>query len=261
VLTNSGVITATWPEIIFTLPSAHIALTKTVYLRFVSTEAKCNSKSRRSKYWIDITYQGRNPTDANPWIKPVVVDKDNILDLTKMDSRYEARFDCDVFDQSGYYQAILRSSYDPTGYIAKSGRMGVKWASQMFGLEAMTGSIFPCTRAFRMQYKQPPCPGSRDKMRMYKIKQEAVASVASPRKLEYVIEKTVDASGRKGILEYKCDLFEKGVAAYCFRYVSVSRTGGVKDQETICVPSKEDIGQYNPNQPLLVLDLSCNVAE
>ncbi|XP_064636896.1 uncharacterized protein LOC135493463 [Lineus longissimus] len=153
----------------------------------------------------------------------------------------DVKFSCDVFDQAGYYQAILRSSYDPTGYIAKSGRMSVKWSNRMFGLEAMTGSIFPCRRVFQMQYKHPPCPGRRDKMRMYKIKQEAVASVASPRKLEYIIEKNVDATGRTGILEYKCDLFEQGVAAYCFRYVSVSKTGGVQDQDTICVPSKEDI--------------------
>jgi hypothetical protein len=240
ILVESRVMNAIWPRSTITLPQTHTALTTEVTMFVHVEEVVCESEHALSMYNLEVVYYGVNETFVGnrPEVKQYIF-RQEVKRLSYLKTNVPRVLSCDLMDQGGIYRGRLVSVYDEDYPVAVSQVMTVAWSDQ-YSLSSVTKSIFPCDLNFRIQYTQPQCSGSNDKIRLYEQRQTD-SSLASPVELVYLAEKR--AGKRTNMAVFRCEKFEVDGYGYCFKYVSTARNGAVHEQKAICVPTEDVPGQ------------------
>ena len=241
--------TTIWPKFHLQLPDYHIAQTTSVLLKYVSPQAECTPVLHRYSFQIDLEY--RKEMGAHPSFNtdtPKILHTLPVLNISNPKGNYS--YGCDVFDVSGVYRTVLKSSYNSTEVIASSEIMDVKWSNN-YPISIFKGTVFPCNGHLSVLYVHPQCTGTNDKIRMYALRRHVVASMAVPLEHHYVTERRADPD--KTFAVFDCDLFSTTAIGYCFVYVSMSRDGEITEQNKTCMPAFEGTGN------ILIYVISFNV--
>ncbi|XP_062620811.1 uncharacterized protein LOC134282421 isoform X1 [Saccostrea cucullata] len=221
-----------WPSFTLKLPSTHFAQTQSVTLIFLST-AKCNPLLKRYSFHIELVID-QNENIINSSAQQTVFHVTQISDIVS--PRQSIRYPCNIFDTVGNYRAILRNSFNTSNIVSQSEIMTVSW-SNAYSVDIYSSSIFPCIGHTTLVYTYPECIGTKDKIRLYMMSKKS-GSIAAPYQRTYISEKKVDPD-RNNIF-FDCSLFQSRSSAYCFVYVSMSSTGKVTEQKSLCISTHPD---------------------
>ena len=235
ILVESQIMNAFWPRATITLPKNHTALTTEVTMFVHVEEVACESEHPDSMYNIEVVYYGEKEVlvGGRPEPKQYIF-REDIKRLSYLKTNVPKVLSCNLMDQGGIYRGRLVSVYDDEYPVALSEVMNVQW-SDKYSLTAVRKSIFPCERNFPVQYSQPECSGSNDKIRLYEQRQTD-SSLASPVELIYLAEKR--AGKLSNVVVFPCSKFDVSAYGYCFKYVSTAMSGAVHEQKAICVPTE-----------------------
>ncbi|XP_067663330.1 uncharacterized protein [Haliotis asinina] len=224
-----------WPRIQLFLPDRRrFALTENVPLR-IQSRATCEPIIHRESFFIELYF--KRPASAInilPMESSKIKQTFNYTHLSKRTQTIE--YQCDLFDLDGSYQAVLKSTFNSGTVVTRSNVFNVSW-SQSYSVNIRKKSIFPCKGAITVLYIQPACARPekhlQDRIRMYELRTTTNGSLAAPLKQKYIIEK--HANPNRNSFELSCRLFNKTAAGFCFKYVSISRSGAVHLQRQQCL--------------------------
>lgn len=240
-----------WPRIQLFLPDRRrFALTENVPLR-IQSRATCEPKIHRESFFIELYFKRRASAVAIlPMESSMIKHTFNYTNLSKRTQTIQ--YQCDLFDLDGSYQAVLKSTFNSGTVVTRSNVFNVTW-SQSYSINIRKESIFPCKGAITVVYVQPACARTekhlQDRIRMYELRTTTNGSLAAPLRQKYIIEK--HANPNRNSFELSCRFFNKTAAGFCFKYVSISRSGAVHLQRQQCLAAHPDSG--------MLLNISLNV--
>ena len=198
----------------------------------------CDSAHRGVYYTLQLRYLGLDDTAAAGLHHQTreLVDSRKFASLTSLGAQ-RMTYACRLIDQAGVYEATITSSHDATSVVATSNRVTVQWSDE-YRLRADRASVLPCHGALAVEFTQPSCSRSDDKVRLY-VARRALHATTS--RLLYVTERraTTDQSS----VSFECRLFNSTFFSYCFKYISTANNGAVHEQTTLCLPTNNATGQ------------------
>lgn len=243
VLEDSDVTYVSWPRVTIVLPKHHRTLSGELTLYLTSNGVTCDSVQANSTYSLEVLYLGPNESQSTYTERDstTIVYNETLRTLSGL-KNVPLTLPCSLIDQSGIYQAVLRSSRDPDNPVAISNPLDVHW-SESYSLLLNVNSLYSCDRHVTVHYSQPQCPGIDDKIRLYRQTASKVGGLSVERRLEYVME--MKARTKTNTVGFACSRFNTSVPGYCFKYVSVARSRAVHEQRIVCVPTHPGRIQLN----------------
>lgn len=241
-----------WPHISLSLPDDYEAQTVNVQL-WILSHANCSALSYRRHLKIKILrfraeaiamLARHNNDSTGDVVKSIadgeVVDSKEYTSISTTGTTID--LNCQTFDLDGSYQAVLVSKINhdsPEVIVAESNVMRVTWSGQ-YSLDYPPGAVFPCSDMTTLVYTHPPCSGT-DLIRLYSHHPAVYGSPASPLKNTYVAERKADPAKTK--MHFNCSDFSTNASAFCFAYVSISKSQVYYEQRRLCVPARPNSGK------------------
>lgn len=228
-----------WPNIKLEIPTNHTAQTSPIEL-IITSEAKCDPLFHKETFYLDLEYLGMGQEEElfslnrMPRVIHTVVFNNLSAPVAKVN------FHCQLFDQAGLYQVVLKTNRNNGSVISRSNIMFTSW-STAYTLIIPAETIFPCSSVFPVQYTYPRCPSSGDKIRIFMLQRKVLGSFAAPVYRKYISERNVDMDVTS--INYNCSQFNSTSTGYCFTYVSVSSNGAVMEQDRRCISAHPDSGE------------------
>jgi len=237
VIAQTSPINVTWPSAAVTLrlPSSHRALTSRLNLTVNVASLQCDSVHQGVYYTLQLLYLGLD--EATGFQTREVVDSRKFSTLTSLGAQ-QMTYACRLLDQAGVYEAAIASSHDDRSTVAKSNRLTVSW-SEAYRLRVSVDAVLPCSRQLAVEFTQPSCSRSDDKIRLYAQRARHVTSSH----LHYVTERR--ATSDRSTVSFECRLFNSTNFSYCFKYISTANNGAVHEQTTLCLPTSNVTGQLS----------------
>lgn len=230
VLVTSRALVARWSKVTLTLPREFETLAGAVALRFeVSDTQSCQAQDVSVLYSIQL----RRYDDVSQYN---VAYNFTSHDFTQFDDS-SISVPCTAIDEAGDYQMFLTSSTAPDNPLATSNVMDVTW-SPAYAVSAVARSVFPCAAGgFVVNYAQPQCPGTEDKIRLYEQILQYDTDVSGLTSRRFVTERR--AVKRQWTVEFDCDVFDIDAHGYCFEYWSYTHDNKNHQQDQICVQTRD----------------------
>ena len=241
VIAETSPVDVTWPSSAVTLrlPSTHDALTSRLNLSVDVASLSCDSAHQGVYYTLQLLYLGLDETlAAGGFQTREVVDSRKFPTLTSLGAQ-RMTYACRLIDQAGVYEAAITSSKDARFAVATSNRLTVSW-SDAYRLRVNVDTVLPCRRQLTVEFTQPSCSRSDDKIRLYAQR----ARHATSSHLDYVTERRATSTGvQQSTVAFECRLFNSTSLSYCFKYISTANNGAVHEQTTLCIPTNNATGQ------------------
>ena len=233
VLTQTGVMTVTWPAVRLTLPAAHAALSGDVPMA-MTTSAVCDSA--RHRFVLRLLLVADNDTDDDAAAAEVAPETVHVQPVARLSVMRDARliFQCRLFDRDARYRVELTATSAAAAVIAASNVMRVR-RSGAYALAPRQPSALPCRASLTVAVRQPHCSGPADVVRLYKQIRTAADSAASPRQLVYETDRR--APPNTTAVRFACAHFHERVHRYCFVYLSFALNGEIREETRACLPT------------------------
>jgi len=238
VIAKTSPIDVSWPSSAVTLrlPSSHRALTSPLQLTVDVASLHCDSVHQGVYYMLQLLYLGRDESDDFQTQQTVNSRKfPTLISLGAQQMTYA----CGLIDQAGIYEAVITSSHDGRFAVGKSNRLTVLW-SDAYELRVNVDTVLPCREQLVVEFTQPSCSRSDDKLRLYAQR----GRHSTPSQLHYLTERRV--RNDESMVSFDCRLFKPTDISYCFKYVSTANNGAVNEQTTLCLPTNNSTGQSKP---------------
>jgi len=236
VIAETSSVDVSWPSsaVRLRLPSRHRALTSRLNLTVDVASLHCDSAHRGVYYTLQLLYLG--PDDAADGFQSrEVVDSRKFPSLTSLGAQ-QMTYPCRLIDQAGVYEVTITSSHDGRFAVATSNRVTVLW-SDAYQLSVNVDAVLPCRRQLNVEFTQPSCSRSDDKIRLFAQRTRH----ATWSQLHYVTERR--ATSDQTAVSFECRLFNSTNFSYCFKYISTANNGAVHEQTTLCLPTNNSTGQ------------------
>lgn len=236
VVARTSPVNVSWPSSAVTLllPSTHRALTSRLHLTVDVANLQCDSVHQGVYYELQLLYLGRDESDG--FQTQQVVDSKKFPTLVSLGAQ-QMTYACRLIDQAGIYEAVITSSHDSRFVVAKSNHLTVSW-SAAYKLKVDVDTVLPCNKQLVVEFTQPSCSRSDDKLRLYA--QRGTHPISS--QLHYVTERRV--INDESSVSFACRLFKPNDTSYCFKYISTANNGAVNEQTTLCLPTNNSTGQF-----------------
>ena len=237
VIAKTSPIDVSWPSSAVTLrlPSSHRSLTSPLHLTVDVASLQCDSVHQGVYYMLQLLYLGRDESDD--FQTQQIVDSRKFPTLVSLGAQ-QMTYACRLIDQAGIYEAVITSSHDSRFVVGKSNRLNVLW-SDAYELRVDVETVLPCRKQLVVEFTQPSCSRSDDKLRLYA--QRGRHSTSS--QLHYVTERRVPND--ESMVSFDCRLFKPTDISYCFKYISTANNGAVNEQTTLCLPTNNSTGQLS----------------
>ncbi|XP_071504257.1 uncharacterized protein [Diadema antillarum] len=238
ILAQSDVVHVIWPQVDFSVPTNLVASSREFRVVAVTSNL-CNVMRDSNRYIVNmlLVYHGKNLTasgEAIPIGDGAVADS---FPIGTISTDMTVDFGCSSADRAGLYTVLLQSDFNGST-IARS-QVFEAARNNDYGLSVSTRGVYPnCSGRGRVQpievrASQPTCPNDEDTIRLLGQDQE-FSYAPTQSDLRHISEKRMSTSGTT--MQFFCSEFSSEFTGFCFRYVSVARSGAVEDQVTVCIP-------------------------
>lgn len=232
VIVKTSPVDVSWPSsaVKLLLPSSYRALTSPLQLTVEIDGLQCDSVHQGVYYMLQLRYLGLDESDG--FHTEQIVDSRKFPTLVSLGAQ-QMTYACRLIDQAGVYEAVITSSHDNQFVVGKSNRLTVLW-SEAYKLSTNVDAVLPCSRRLVVEFTQPSCSRSDDKLRLY-------AQRGPSSQLQYVTERRV--VNDQSFVSFECRMFKSTDVFYCFKYISTANNGAVHEQTTLCLPTNNSSGQ------------------
>ena len=231
VVARSRDLHATWPRIHLRLPQEHKTLEGFVNMPVTLVDdVRCRPENSSVEFAINLQVSSDESFEASRLRL-----RSTLSDLQQAASA-AITLACSAFDVAGWYRVTLVSSSDEESPIAVSNTMDVTWSLD-YRISPSRSSVFACDQdtGLPIAYTQPTCPGSNDKIRLYKqvLLQSGYSRV-------YMSEQRALRGGLQ--VSFPCSDFDINAYGYCFIYRSFAENEQIFDQDEVCVRTRDAPG-------------------